>query len=443
MDARDLIVTPVWIIIVYTVAYFVRPLVTDPINRVYFFPALTVKIIGALAVGVIYQFYYGGGDTYNYHTWGSRIIWEAFFDSPAKWFKLIFGSNGDATGVYKYSTHILFFYDPSSYAVVRVAGLFDLLTFSAYSATAVLFAVFCFVGMWMLFLTFYNDYPDLHRLLAVAIFFIPSVFFWGSGLLKDTLTLGCLGMATFAIHKIFIRREFRTSIGLLLLAALLGLFKVKIYILLVYLPAVIVWIFLENLDSLKSIVLRIMLFPSVLTIATVIAYFAMIKASEDNAKYSVNAIAKTAQTTAYDIRYFSGKDAGSGYSLGELDGTFGSMISLAPQAINVSLFRPYLWEVNNVLMLLSSLESIMFLIATIIIFARANLLVFRALIQPGIFFSLIFSLTFAFAVGVSTYNFGTLVRYKIPMLPFFAIALILIDDYSKRERNKEVFDDTE
>ncbi|MEJ1239017.1 hypothetical protein WBG78_12860 [Chryseolinea sp. T2] len=402
-----------------------------------------MKIIGALAVGMIYQFYYGGGDTYNYHTWGSRIIWEAFFDSPAKWFKLVFGDNTDATGIYNYSTRILFFYDPSSYAVVRVAGFFDLFTFSAYSATAVLFAVFCFIGVWMLFLTFYHGYPDLHRLLATAIFFIPSVFFWGSGLLKDTLTLGCLGIATFTIHRIFIQRKFRFDLFVLLLVALLGLFKIKIYILLVYLPAIIVWVFLENLDSLKSLVLRIMLFPSVITIATVIAYFAMIKASEDNAKYSINSIAKTAQVTAYDIRYLSGKDAGSGYTLGELDGTFGSMIALAPQAINVSLFRPYLWEVNNPLMLLSSLESVVFLVATLRILFRYNLRIFRVFLQPPIFFSLIFSLTFAFAVGVSTYNFGTLVRYKIPLLPFFALSLILITDYSNRERNVGVLELTE
>ena len=36
------------------------------------------------------------------------------------------------------------------------------------------------------------------------------------------------------------------------------------------------------------------------------------------------------------------------------------------------------------------------------------------------------ALVFAFAVGVSTYNFGTLMRYKIPVLPFYAIFLIIV-----------------
>jgi hypothetical protein len=141
--------------------------------------------------------------------------------------------------------------------------------------------------------------------------------------------------------------------------------------------------------------------------------------------------------------YYTGRDAGSGYSLGELDGSFGSMIRLAPQAINVSLFRPYLWEVNNQFMLLSCLESTFLLGFTLLILFRENFRAFRALTQPDIFFALSFSITFAFAVGVSTYNFGTLVRYKIPLLPFFALALILIADYSRRERNVGVLEFTE
>ena len=38
----------------------------------------------------------------------------------------------------------------------------------------------------------------------------------------------------------------------------------------------------------------------------------------------------------------------------------------------------------------------------------------------------LFSIVFAMFVGASTLNFGTLVRYKIPCLPFYTIALFLI-----------------
>jgi hypothetical protein len=79
-------------------------------------------------------------------------------------------------------------------------------------------------------------------------------------------------------------------------------------------------------------------------------------------------------------------------------------------------------------MLLSGLESSLLLLYCIYIIITKNLNLFKAIANPDVFFALIFALTFAFAVGVSTFNFGTLARYKIPMLPFFVLALILIQD---------------
>ena len=174
-----------------------------------------------------------------------------------------------------------------------------------------------------------------------------------------------------------------------------------------------------------------------------LAYFALLKAGEDNAKYSLKNVAKTAQITAYDIGFYTGRDAGSGYSPGELDGTFSSMIKLGPQAINVSLFRPYVWEVRNPLMLLSALESLMLFFLCVYIVIKRRVEIFLALTNFNVLFALIFSITFAFAVGVSTFNFGTLVRYKIPLLPFFLVALILILNYSKSDKKLSELDPTE
>ncbi|HMG93408.1 MAG TPA: hypothetical protein VK589_25295 [Chryseolinea sp.] len=443
MELRDVIVTPVVLILVYIGGYFIRARLTDEVNRIYFFPALTVKVIGALALGFIYQFYYGGGDTFTYHTHGSRHIWEALMDEPTKGIKLLLGNGTNEASIYKYSSKILFITDPSSFTIVRIAGFVDLFTFSSYSATAVLFAFFSFFGMWMFFLAFYEQYPHLHRWLAFASFFIPSVFFWGSGLLKDTITLGCLGFATYALYKTFIVHTPTVRRSFVLLGSLYLLWSIKVYILLTFLPAAIIWIFLANLKYARGLVLKILLFPFVLGISGVLGYYAAVRAGEDSAKYSLENIGRTARITAYDIRFQTGKDAGSGYTLGELDGTIGSMIALAPQAINATLFRPYLWEVNNPLMFLSAIESLVLLCFCLYVLLQSNVRIWRCLAQPDILFALLFSIPFAFAVGVSTFNFGTLVRYKIPMLPFLTVALGLILHYSNSLRNKEVFDSTE
>jgi hypothetical protein len=440
VELRDLIVTPLLIISIYIGAYMLRPLLTDQFTRRYFFPALTLRIIGSLALGLIYQFYYDGGDTFNYHTHGSRHIWNAFMESPQAGLKLLFSNGVDQVGIYKYSSKMIFFGDSSSYFIIRTAAVFDLLTFSSYSATAVLFSLVGFIGLWLLFITFYQMYPQLHRWFALAILFIPSVIFWGSGLMKDTITIAALGLATYACFQLFVRHNIRLYLLILLLMAMYVLYIVKIYILLTFLPAVIIWIFMSHLSRIRSVVLRYMLFPFLVSLCVVLCYFAVLKAGEDNPKYSLEMISKTAQVTAYDIRYWTGREAGSGYSLGELDGTWESMLKLLPQALNVSLFRPYLWEVRNPLMLLSALESITLLMITIYAIFSARLKIFRALLDPVVLFCLVFSLSFAFAVGISTFNFGTLVRYKIPLLPFYATALVLLLHHVNRERKVEVFD---
>ncbi len=443
MELRDLIVTPLLFILIYVLAYFVRPKVTDAVTRVYYFPALTVKLFGAIALGVLYQFYYSGGDTFIYHTYGSRIVWQAFIESPLAGFRLLFSDGASQVGIYEYASKIYFFNDPPSYAIVQLASIFDLITFSSYSATALLFAVFSFAGMWMFFLTFYKQYPHLHRSLALAAFFVPSVFFWGSGVLKDSVTLAFLGIATYQFYKIFFEQKITFVNFLILLLALYGIFSIKKFMLQAFLPAAIVWIFAKNFRHIQSLVLKMILIPFAIILVIGSAYFAILKVGEDDARYSISKIAETAKVTAYDIRYWSGRDAGSGYELGELDGTIGSMVRLAPQAINVSLFRPYLWEVRNPLMLLSSIESLFLMTFCLYVIAKKRSYFFGAFSNTNVLFTIIFSISFAFAVGVSTFNFGTLARYKIPLLPFFLVALILILDYSKSDRKLSEFESKE
>ncbi|MBX2967386.1 MAG: hypothetical protein KF845_14685 [Cyclobacteriaceae bacterium] len=443
MELRDFIVTPIVIIIVYVVAYFIRDRVTDEINRKYFFSALTLKIFAAIALGMLYQFYYSGGDTFNFHTKGSRIIWEAFMDSPAVGWKLLTANKAYSQGIYSYASRIPFFHDTSSFFVIRVAALFDLITFSSYSATAVLFSVVSFCGAWVLFLTFYRQSPTLHGWIATATLFIPSVLFWGSGLLKDTLTLAAIGFLTYTAHRLFIQKNRSVGSVIWLAISVWIIYSIKKYILLCFLPALLLWIYIGQLARIRSVMVRILITPLVLFMVVLSGYYAVDLVGRDDSRYSMDRIATTAQITAYDIGFYTGKDAGSTYSLGELDGTFGNMITKTPQAINVSLFRPYLWEVRNPLMLLSAVEGLLLLMFTIYVISKKRLLIFRAMGDPNVLFCLVFSITFAFAVGVSTFNFGTLSRYKIPLLPFYALALVFILYYENKDRKVEVLDNTE
>jgi hypothetical protein len=435
LELRDLLVTPLLLIAIFFLALFIRPYVTDPTNKKYFFSALTVKIIGAIALGLIYQFYYGGGDTFIYHTHGSRIIWEAFLRSPSNGIKIFFSNGEYGPGLWDAADKIWYWRDPQSYAVIRIAALFDMITFSAYAGTAILFAVLSFIGGWLLFLTFYKIHQHQHKWIALSCLFVPSVIFWGSGILKDTVTLAFLGIATFCIYKIFIDKRMSSFYIILAIFSFYTVFSIKKYILISFLIGVIVWLFASYFDRFKSRALRLMLIPVVVAICGLMIYFTINEIVKNDPKYALDKIAETSRITAYDIRYGWGARTGdgSGYTLGELDGTFRNMLSLAPQAINVTLFRPYPWEIKNPLMAFSALESLLLLVGTIYCTVRFRKRMAANWKSPQVLFCLTFSLIFAFGVGVSTYNFGSLARYKIPLLPFYLVGLSLLSNKRTQE----------
>ncbi|MGJ3234467.1 hypothetical protein [Marivirga sp.] len=414
------------------IAYGIREISADQETKKYFFPALILKMLGAIGVGLIYQFYYGGGDTFSYYTHGASHIVEAFYDNFSAGFKLLTADGEFDPETYKYSSKIWMYRDTTSYFVVRIAAVFGVLTYNSYAGVALFFAFFSFWGLWLMYQSFCNIYPELKLQFAIAIFFVPTVFFWGSGILKDTVTLGASGFLVYAFIQIFFERKKLVLNIILLLLSIYIITSIKLYIFLCLMPALILWYFFYRIGRIPSLVARVMVAPFLLTIGVALAYFVALKAGEDNSRYALDQIAETAQVTAYDIRYWTGKDAGSGYSLGELDGTFGSMIRLAPQAINVSLFRPYLWEVNNPLMLLSALEALFLLGLTIRLFYRNRFIhITQSIRSPIILFCLIFAIIFAFGVGISTYNFGTLSRYRIVMVPFYLMAVFMLDFHAQ------------
>ena len=437
MELADLIIAPIVAFVIYGIAILIRPLVTYEENQKYFLPALTLKLLGAIFLGALYQFYYGGGDTFGYYN-GATHIFDAFYNEPSIAVKLIFNENNYQGGVYPYASKIWMYQSSTEYMVVRIAGIFAILTGGTYTGTALLFALVSFSGLWAMYMAFSKLFPNQLFGLAIAILFIPSTIFWGSGILKDSLTFGLLGWSTAAlIHLLYWQRRSWLWLSVLF-GSLVFAFSIKEYIVLSFLPAAMIWAYFVLIKRVYNKVLRVLIAPFVLTIMLLLSAYTVYKVGENSPRYSLANLAQTAKITAYDIGRWTGRDAGSRYDLGDLDGSLISMLRLAPAAINVSLFRPYLWEVRNPLMLLASLEGLVLMVFTIIIMFRIIWFKVNILNSPAAWFSLVFSLTFAFAVGISTYNFGTLFRYKVPLMPFFAILLVLAWSKSQQvSKNRE------
>lgn len=423
MGVQDLIITPIYFFILLIVAYMIRPMVTNQDTKRYFIPGLLVKFIGAIAIGLVYQFYYSWGDTYTYFR-EARIIWNIFLDQPVNAFRLIFQKTDSVHDLFYLTNRIWTFKSPNNYAMVRILSFVNIFTFSTYSATALLLACFSFSGSWAFFSSVSRKYNLTYKWLALSVLFIPSVVIWGSGIFKDTLTFGALMWLTWSFFNII---EFKKNGLLLYIIVLVSIYliaSIKVYILICFLPLIVFWYISKKIQNIENSLLRYLSFPFFITMGIVAAIFSVQQASSIEEKYALENIANTAQITAYDIAYYSGA-GGSTYTLGQLDGSWNSMIVLAPQAINVSIFRPYLWEVSNPLMLFTALESFIFLFLTLRIFIISPIQTWLIFKDPFILMCFSFSILFAFAVGVSTFNFGTLVRYKIPFMPFYAIFLTL------------------
>ena len=438
LGLNDLLLTPIYLGIFYALAFAVRGKVTNVYTRPYFIPALTLKFIGAIALGLIYTFYYHGGDTINYYGQGT-IIYHTFGESFIDGIKLLI-TNGDYDpSIAKYTSQFYWFgRGNTEYFIVRLAGFFSILDFNTYTVTGLFFALISFSGIWAMYMTFAKIRPAIYKELAVAVFFIPSVFFWGSGLMKDSLCLGSLGWIFYAFYRGAIEKRAILRCIIIGLIAAVPIVSTKIYILLAFMPPALLWVVNENNARIRNPTLRLVVKPLFFTVGGALAFFAATRLTAGDDRFDIDKIGERSKITADYLYQVSVQQQGSAYHLGELDGTLGGMVKLAPQAIVVSLFRPFLWEAHNPVMLLSALEAAYFLFFTLRIFYRNGL--FRTLrliaTTPVLTLCFVFALIFAFAVGTSTSNFGTLVRYKIPLIPFYMCGLLITQSLSQPVRKR-------
>ena len=444
MTSLDLFLTPVYLGLIYMLAYRFRNKHYPKGHpyREYFIPGLTVKIIGAISAGLIYFFYYQVGDTIFYYQ-RTSLMHQAFQNNFSEGLTLLFaGPETYDPNIYLYLEYLRA-WDTSSYMVLRFSAPLALLTFNCYTCIAVLFAYFSFRGIWAMFTVFAELYPDLLPRIALACLFIPSVFFWGSGLFKDTITLAGVGWMTFGVYKVFFKRE-KIAINLLiLLIAFYVTFATKAYIVLCFVPSVLFWIFFTYNTAIKNTAIRAMITPIILVLSAGLGYIFLQQIGAQNQYWSIDSIsdrAKDMQWWHQKVGELYGDEGGGGsiYTIGDGSFSLSNIIISFPQAVNVSLFRPYLWEAGNPVMFISAFESLILFFFTIRTVFRAGIgrSIKLSVANPVVFFCLFFSIFFAFAVGFTSFNFGALVRYKIPLMPFYVIGISLLEYHSNKERNR-------
>ena len=124
------------------------------------------------------------------------------------------------------------------------------------------------------------------------------------------------------------------------------------------------------------------------------------------------------------------------YNIGEIDGTFGGMLRLAPIAIFTAIYRPMFFEIGSPMMVISVMENSILLALTIFLLIKVKWMrIVRVIIrEPILQYSFVFTLLLAFGVGIAGTNFGAMVRYKVPFVPFYFAMLVVIYHLTKANK---------
>ncbi|MCB9225856.1 MAG: hypothetical protein R2836_08665 [Chitinophagales bacterium] len=442
MIIKDIIVSIGYFVIIIIVANLIKKHFIKEKLKKHFIYGLYLKLLGAIFTYIIYFFYYGTGDTVYYFK-RSEYIKFILSNNFNLGLKLLFKN----PQVYDPETYGIFIglraFDASSYIVVKIVTIFNLFCFGSYPAIALCFASLSFFGIWKLFNVIYETYPEHIKVLSISFLYLPSLIFWGSGIFKDTITMGFLSLlVSYFIQFIFFKKITIRGIFFCFISVyIIGV--IKSYIIIAIIPALMFLLFLSLRNKISNSIIKNLSTPIFIIAIISISLISLNILSSVFTKFNINNLEDRASDMqrwhTYKVEVLQGGD-GSAYSLGQIDYTPIGIIKKIPLAINVALFRPYLWEVSNPLMLLSSFESLFFLIQTLFFLyyaVRSLGKLFNILNNNSIIvFMMLFSLIFAFAVGFTSYNFGALSRYRIPLLPFYISSIMILTEKLKSLKQK-------
>ena len=193
LSAAEIIGTPIYLIIIIFFSYFhQQKKIKEFPHYKYFLKGLFLKIFGAFGFCYVYIYVYKGGDTVNYFE-SARAFSNLFFESNQDFLSNYFSSSSQEnynnfSSVTGYPWAYMYF-EPKTLFVIKFATPIVLICFNSFILSTFLFSVLSYFGIWKAYEVFINYYPNHSKALFYSFIAVPSVIFWGSGILKDTITL--------------------------------------------------------------------------------------------------------------------------------------------------------------------------------------------------------------------------------------------------------------
>ncbi len=405
----------------------------DGISKRGFTILFILKLFFGFMLWAIYTFYYterATADIYKYFD-DSKVIFDSLKTNPFDYFKMLFGIKNNTPAFDQYYSQMNFWAQKSgasiyndSHTIIRFNALVRLFSFGYYNVHTVVICFLSLIGLTAIYKTFVNELQNKKRELLFAVFLLPSVLFWGSGVLKEGLILFTLGLFIYYSSKLFRLRALIFFMGAALLLALS-----KFYVWVAVLPsiAILIW---SNLSRSKKIFLNYFL---------ILIFTGTIGLNIDSFSNIQNPLVTLSQKQLEFIQLANGElrdsnnnpipPAKSVIIINKLDPTFYSFIRNSPQALINTTLRPYLWEVRSPMMLLAAMESmlLLFMLALILFFIQP----LKNIKWKYVLFCLSFVCLQFLIIGETTPILGAIARYRMIALPFLIIAFIFIYDKEK------------
>lgn len=350
-------------------------------------------------MGVLFQEYYGGGDTIRFYEEATEIVsldWEMFLQA--------------LTHEISWTEQIRAIY------FVRIVAVMKFLTGADYWILSVYFSMFSFLGCFY-FSDQLSQWNEKLKMPAVFGFlYFPSIVFWSSGLLKESLAFGALSIILGCYVYWFKLRSFSIRVVLLATLGLIILVSLKYYIAAVLFP-LLMYIFLYHQPlwnrhelgfwTRTCIIAGLLIIPAIF-------FFSWLSPNLSYERFW-QILIENHQS------YLNLTPSGSVQLLHWFDNELNVIMNI-PYLWFSGIFRPFLGEHLSFPAVFSGVENLALLIGTI-----------SAIIQwykeqkkcsVEVVALLLYVSTLSVFLSFAAPNFGTLARFKIYYAPFVLMFIV-------------------
>jgi hypothetical protein len=418
-----LIYTILFTILVFRLNFFKLP----GIGKWWLTAVFWLKILAGIALYFIYSHYYtdrATADIFRYFD-DSKIMFSALFERPSDYFRMLTGIGNDTPHFDQYYHQMnnwFRVYESNlyndSHTIIRFNAFIRLFSFGYYNVHTVFMCFVSLAGLTALYRFFAGLLNNKTSWLFAAVFLIPSVLFWGSGVLKEGLLLFGMGFFLYSVLNLLHKRK--PLLNMLLLAvALTVLLYTKFYIFIILIPLTLafIWNFLRpGMTLLKYLAVMFFFLMAGMNIHYFFPEFDFMTILIQKQHDFISLARETGSGSMVDMEPLQ-------------PGVFNIALRL-PEAFALSFFRPLITECKNLLMLMPAVEN-----ALLLIWMIASVFFFKKPLRLNFFYLTLFFFIMTYTLtGLTTPVMGAIVRYKVPAMPFLIAVLIQITDFERLRR---------